>query len=81
MMNGTSNWKIVLYLAAILDLGSRRVVGWSLSDNLGTQLPSKPCAWLWGTGKLRSFITPTGAASMRARPTERSLPGMASNAV
>jgi putative transposase len=28
-----------LYLAAILDLGSRRIVGWSLEDNLGTQLP------------------------------------------
>lgn len=28
-----------LYLAAILDLGSRRIVGWSLDDNLGTQLP------------------------------------------
>ena len=28
-----------LYLAAILDLSSRRIVGWSLEDNLGTQLP------------------------------------------
>jgi putative transposase len=28
-----------LYLAAILDLGSRRVVGWSVEENLGTQLP------------------------------------------
>jgi putative transposase len=28
-----------LYLGAILDLGSRRIVGWSLADNLGTQLP------------------------------------------
>jgi putative transposase len=28
-----------LYLAAILDLGSRRIVGWSLEDNLGAQLP------------------------------------------
>ena len=28
-----------LYLAAILDLGSRRVVGWSLGGDLGTKLP------------------------------------------
>ncbi len=28
-----------LYLAAILDLGSRRIVGLSLEENLGTQLP------------------------------------------
>jgi transposase InsO family protein len=28
-----------LYLAAILDLSSRRIVGWSLEENLGTQLP------------------------------------------
>jgi putative transposase len=28
-----------LDLAAILDLGSRRIVGWSLADNLGTQRP------------------------------------------
>jgi len=28
-----------LYLAAILDLGSRRIVGWALGDHLGTQLP------------------------------------------
>jgi transposase InsO family protein len=29
----SSRW---LYLAAILDLGSRRIIGWSLEDNLGT---------------------------------------------
>jgi putative transposase len=28
-----------LYLAAILDLGSRRIVGWSLGETLATQLP------------------------------------------
>jgi putative transposase len=28
-----------LYLAAILDLSSRRIVGWSVEENLGTQLP------------------------------------------
>lgn len=28
-----------LYLAAILDLSSRRIVGWALGDHLGTQLP------------------------------------------
>jgi len=28
-----------LYLAAILDLGSRRIVGWSLGEELGTALP------------------------------------------
>lgn len=28
-----------LYLAAILDLGSRRIVGWSVGEDFGTQLP------------------------------------------
>jgi putative transposase len=28
-----------LYLAAILDLASRRIVGWAMDDNLATQLP------------------------------------------
>jgi putative transposase len=28
-----------LYLAAILDLGSRRIVGWAMEDNLDTQVP------------------------------------------
>jgi putative transposase len=35
-LNTQEGW---LYLAAILDLGSRRIVGWSLGEDLGTSLP------------------------------------------
>jgi transposase InsO family protein len=38
----TDGW---LYLAVLLDLYSRRVVGWAMSDRIDTELASRRCAW------------------------------------
>jgi putative transposase len=32
-------WEGWLFLAAIVDVFSRRVVGWTMADHLGTELP------------------------------------------
>ena len=65
-----------LYLAAILDLFSRRVVGWSMdSYHRSERWPSTPWAWPCGPGAPRrvSSITPTAAFSTRARTTRSQL--------
>jgi transposase InsO family protein len=37
-----------LYLAVVLDLASRRVIGWSMRDTLDAEAPSRRCRWRSG---------------------------------
>lgn len=59
-----------LYLAVVLDLFSRRVVGWATSDRLKRDLASKPCVVLWWLASPRRgwFIIP-----IAVRNTARSI--------
>ena len=34
-----------LYLAAVIDLYSRRIVGWAMTDHLRAELPLRRCRW------------------------------------
>ena len=56
-----------LYVAAVVDLFSRRVVGWSMTAEMSAQLVTDA---LWRSGgagaRMRCCITPTGAANTRA---------------
>jgi len=51
-----------LYLAAVLDLYSRRIVGWAMADTLERQLVIAACTWPWKLVSLRQgcCITPIG---------------------
>ena len=44
-------WTGWLYLAVIIDLYSRRVVGWSIDDHMRTEFSSKPSRVLPGAGR------------------------------
>jgi len=59
-----------LYLAAVLDAHSRKVVGWSMSHRMPTSLVLDACGWLWdGAAWIRPrlcCITVIAAASMPA---------------
>jgi len=61
------------YLAALVDLYARRVVGWSFADNMRTELPLKALRRALASRHPRptSFITATAAASTRAATTAR----------
>ena len=67
-----------LYLAVVLDLHSRQVVGWSLQPHMQKSLVRTPCSWPAGgetQAKERSFTATVAAsiAAMISRP--RSRPG------
>jgi len=36
-----------LYLAVVMDLFSRRIVGWSMEQRMTDDLVLVPCAWRW----------------------------------
>jgi transposase InsO family protein len=65
-----------LYLAAVLDLGTRKIVGWAMGDHMRVELP---LAALIGAAQRRlprrgSSITRIVAASMPLKPMGSSLP-------
>ena len=57
-----------LYVAVVLGLFARRVVGWSMHATMTSQLTAMPCSWrsAGGDPSRRSSSTPTMAASTRA---------------
>jgi len=71
-----------LYLAVILDLFSRRVVGWSMSESITRQLTLDALEAALGqrTPPLACCITPIAGASTRAATTRRSWTRTASSA-
>ena len=60
-----------LYLAGVLDLGSRRVVGWAMGESLETSLPMDALRMALRQRRPRAgcSTTPTAAASTPARRT------------
>jgi transposase InsO family protein len=58
-----------LYLAVILDLRSRRVIGWSMSRSLEERIVLDALRWLWCVVNQRAAcsFTPIAAVSMPAR--------------
>jgi putative transposase len=63
----TEGW---LFVAAVLDLFSRRVVGWSMSATMTAELVTDALVmaiWRRGGDGERSCIIPIAAASIRAR--------------
>ena len=71
-----------LYLAAILDLYSRRVVGWAMSDRITRQLTldALSMALQARTPRRACFTTPTAARSTPATTTAPRWPPPASSA-
>jgi len=61
-----------LYLAALLDLGSRRVVGWATSATLDQTLTQTALRRPWRSGSPRRVccITPIAGRTTPARPTK-----------
>ncbi len=57
-----------LYIAVVIDLFSRQVVGWAIDDHMRTTLCVVPCKWLSGgeNQNLEYFITQIEAANMQA---------------
>lgn len=57
-----------LYVAAVIDLFSRRVVGWSMSSSMTTQLVTEPSSWRSGGAgnPTPCCITRTRAANIQA---------------
>jgi len=41
-----------LYLAVVLDLYSRMVVGWAMKAHRDTELAAHACTWRWHVGVL-----------------------------
>ena len=72
-------WEGWLFLSAIIDVFSRRVVGWAMADHLRTELPLEALGMALGVGPSEaSCTTPTAAASTRATSTVPSSLGAAS---
>jgi len=69
-----------LYLAAILDLGSRRIVGWSLEDNLGTQLPLRALHMALGHREAATLHHSDRGCQYASLPTGPSWPSTESSA-
>ena len=76
---GPQGW---LYLAVILDLFSRRVVGWATSGTSTATWPSPRSTWRSRSGGRRRvwYITPIAAARTRARDYRKALEPAASRA-
>ena len=57
-----------LYVAAVIDLFSRRVVGWSMKAEMTAQLVTDALSWRSGgaASRMRCCITPTAAANTPA---------------
>ena len=74
----TEGW---LYLAVVLDLCSRRVVGWAFAPSLPAALPVRLCGWLSTNGARLpgSSTTVIGAANMPAPNTATSCTPTVSN--
>ena len=75
-------WEGWLFLAAIVDVFSRRVVGWAIADHLRTELPLERSGWPSAFVSLSaaSFTTRTVAVSTRASSTAPSSTPAASSA-
>ena len=69
-----NTWEGWLYLATVIDIASRRVVGWATADHLRTDLVARRCATPAPPGGHRPACcsTPTAAASTPAPPTRHS---------
>jgi putative transposase len=61
-----------LYLAAVMDLCSRRIVGWAMQERMTSSLVESALRWPSATGDRpqRSSITLTAAASTRVATTK-----------
>jgi hypothetical protein len=66
-----------LYLASVLDLGSRRLLGYSMSDWPTPTTSSTPCRWPWPPEAASAWTAPSSTPTA-ARRTRR--PGTAPNA-
>ena len=59
-------WVGFAYLALVIDVFSRRIVGWALATHLRTELPWKRSSWRYGPGNMIGsmgwYTTPTPAA-------------------
>ena len=64
-------WEGWLYLAVILDLFSRRVVGWAMQPTCARSLLSRRFTWPWGAAcrKVAWCIIQTVVLNTRLRPT------------
>jgi hypothetical protein len=60
-----------LYLAGVLDLCSRKIVGWSMAEHLRASCPPTRCRWRWrGDARMPACCTTaTGACSTPATIT------------
>jgi putative transposase len=63
-------WQGFLYLAVLLEVCSRRVVGWSMAAHLHTYTPS----WSWAHARWRSGTDDQARASFTPRTTAASPP-------
>ena len=64
-------WEGWAYLATVIDLASRKVVGWALAEHMRTELVEEACRWPSSPadlGPASSFIR-TGAVNIRAATT------------
>lgn len=41
------SWEGLVYLAAVQDAFSRRIVGWSMAEHMRPTWSSTPCRWRW----------------------------------
>ena len=60
-----------LYLATLMDLYSRRVVGWAMSDSLHSKVVMNALKMAISNRPLVCYITLTGAANMPAMIIKR----------
>jgi putative transposase len=70
-----------LYLVAVLDVCTRRVLGWAMHQILDPAWSSPPCAWRSSNGVPEELSSSTliAACSLPARLTGRSSPSMVSS--
>jgi transposase InsO family protein len=63
-------WVGFAYLALVIDVYSRRLVGWALTTHMRTDLPWKP--WRWRSGRGTNAWTGCSTTRMRGSNTRRS---------